>query len=293
MSLSLLDLLRSSSRGVGQDPRGTAGISIVTAAAVLLAAGLGATAASAGPGDIVSSALSRPGSDDEARARLTGDTRSMTAGAPASAPTDGAPASAPPGGKLLPDVNTMIERLKARLAAKPSDITGWQMLGWSYFYTAHFKEAADAYAKAMELNPNSVELKRLYEEAKAKASGSDSSEKAALSPPPPPAFAGHSGDKHGKVADGPGVEKIAKAEAPPSGEHDSKVRSMVDGLANRLENSPRDVDGWIMLMRSRVVLGEKESAATALRKALEVFKDDTVASGRITAFAVELGLKAE
>jgi cytochrome c-type biogenesis protein CcmH len=68
---------------------------------------------------------------------------------------------------------------------------------------------------------------------------------------------------------------------------------MVEGLANRLESSPRDVEGWTLLMRSRVVLGEKEGAATTFRKALEVFKDDTAASGKIAAAATELGLKAE
>jgi hypothetical protein len=46
-------------------------------------------------------------------------------------------------------------------------------------------------------------------------------------------------------------------------------------------------------MRSRVVLGEREAAATTFRKALEVFKDDSAASGEITAAAIELGLKAK
>ena len=46
-------------------------------------------------------------------------------------------------------------------------------------------------------------------------------------------------------------------------------------------------------MRSRVVLGEREVAATAFRKALEIFMDDLAASGQITAAATELGLKAE
>ena len=68
---------------------------------------------------------------------------------------------------------------------------------------------------------------------------------------------------------------------------------MVDRLANRLESSPRDVEGWTRLMRSRVVLGEREVAATAFRKALEVFKDDQASSGKITAAAIELGLEAE
>jgi cytochrome c-type biogenesis protein CcmH len=68
---------------------------------------------------------------------------------------------------------------------------------------------------------------------------------------------------------------------------------MVDGLANRLESSPRDVEGWTRLMRSRVVLGEKEVAVTAFRKALDVFKDDAAAAAKIMAAAAELGLKAE
>jgi hypothetical protein len=46
-------------------------------------------------------------------------------------------------------------------------------------------------------------------------------------------------------------------------------------------------------MRSRVVLGERERAATAFRAALDVFKDDSAASVQITAAAIELGLKAE
>ena len=79
----------------------------------------------------------------------------------------------------------------------------------------------------------------------------------------------------------------------PPHESDAAIRSMVDGLADRLESSPRDVEGWTRLMRSRVVLGEREVAATAFRKALEVFKDDSAASGKITAAAIELGLKAE
>ena len=188
------------------------------------------------------------------------------------------PASKAAAGKPLPDVNTMIERLAARLETAPDDIKGWRMLGWSYFNTGHYEQAAAAYAKAVELDPNSAELKLSYEEAKAKASGTASSLQTEA--------AGNGGDDlH--------VAKGAKSEAMPPHESDAAIRAMVDGLANRLESSPRDVEGWTRLMRSRVVLGEREVAATAFRKALEVFKDDQAASGRITAAAIELGLKAE
>ncbi len=68
---------------------------------------------------------------------------------------------------------------------------------------------------------------------------------------------------------------------------------MVDGLAERLERSPRDVEGWTRLMRSRVVLGEREVAASAFETALEVFKDDSEASSQVVAMAIELGLKSD
>ena len=193
------------------------------------------------------------------------------------------PASKPAGGKLLPDVDTMIEQLASRLETTPQDIKGWRMLGWSYFHTGRYKQAAAAYAKAVELDPNSAELKLSYEEAEAKASERDNVETASSSP----------AEATGKGGDRPSAEKNARSEATPPREYDAAIRSMVDGLAGRLERSPRDVEGWTSLMRSRVVLGEREVAATAFRRALEVFKDDAAASGKITAAAIELGLKTE
>jgi cytochrome c-type biogenesis protein CcmH len=76
-------------------------------------------------------------------------------------------------------------------------------------------------------------------------------------------------------------------------ERDVAIRAMVDGLAERLENSPRDADGWMRLIRSRLVLGQREIATAVFRKALEVFKDDPAASGRISAAATGLGLKVD
>ncbi len=193
------------------------------------------------------------------------------------------PPSVAAAGKLLPDVNTMIDRLGSRLKTTPDDIEGWRMLGWSYFHTARYEQAATAFAKAVELDPSSVELKLSYEQAKAKASESDTSETTSFLQT----------EAAGKGADGPSVENVTTSETVPPREHDAAIQSMVDGLADRLENSPRDVEGWTFLMRSRVVLGEREVAATAFRKALEAFKDDSAASGKITAAAIELGLKAE
>ena len=238
--------------------------------AFLLVAGIGAvTSYLRDPPDAtssdhaISSSLSRSGLNGEVLGRLKDY---------ASSPGTEEPGPIAATGKMLPDVTTMIERLVARLQATPGDIKGWRMLGWSYFHTGRFEEAAAAYARAVALDPNSAELKVAYEEAKAQVLQTDP--------------AGNGGD-------GRRVAKNTSSEAMSRREQDATIRAMVDGLADRLEASPRDVEGWTRLMRSRVVLGEREVAATAFRKALEVFKDDSAASGKITAAAIELGLKIE
>jgi cytochrome c-type biogenesis protein CcmH len=245
---AFLSRLQPSSREDSQDHRGTAATLVAAAAVFLLVAGIGAATSYVGGPPGATGSGDTTGSDGEMLANLSDYTRSI--GAEAHAPTAAA-------GKQLPDLNTMIERLAARLETTPGDIEGWLMLGRSYFHTARYEQAAAAFARALELDSSSAEIKRLYEEAKAKASES------------------------------------GKSEAMPPAERDAQIRSMVDGLANRLESSPRDVEGWTRLMRSRVVLGEREVAATAFHKALEVFKDDSAASAKITAAAIELGLKAE
>jgi cytochrome c-type biogenesis protein CcmH len=264
--LALLSRLRTSSWRSGDDRRGFAGKLIVPAAVFLLVAGIGAAASyyvGHTPAAIDSHSQFEP---NEALAQLKDYARSIGTEEPASMPAPG---------KLLPDVNTMIERLAARLETAPEDAKGWRMLGWSYFHTGRYKQAATALARAVELDPNSAELKLAYEEAKAKASETASPSQTEVV---------------GKGGDGPSLEKNTKTEAMAPSEH---IRSMVDGLAARLESSPRDAEGWTRLMRSRVVLGEREVAATAFRKALEVFKDDSAATGKITAAAIELGLRAE
>jgi cytochrome c-type biogenesis protein CcmH len=280
--LALTSRLRLPSWASDQDPRGARRMLIVAAAVFLLVAGIGAVASYVGgpPEATVARhttafSQSHSGSNGEMLASLNDYTRSIGTADPAPAATAA--------GKLLPDVNTMIERLASRLESAPDDIKGWRMLGWSYFHTGRYKQAATALARAVELDPSSAELKLAYDEAKAKASESDNLE----------TTSSLQTESVGKGGGGPNVERNTKSEAMPPLERDAAIRSMVDGLAVRLESSPRDVEGWTRLMRSRVVLGEREVAATAFRKALEVFKDDSVASSKITAAAIALGLKAE
>lgn len=68
------------------------------------------------------------------------------------------------------------------------------------------------------------------------------------------------------------------------------IRGMVDGLANRLEQQPRDSEGWIKLIRSRVVLGDAELANKSLKRALSVFSEDGPERTQIVDAARQLGL---
>jgi cytochrome c-type biogenesis protein CcmH len=143
-----------------------------------------------------------------------------------------------------------------------------------------YDDAVRAYEKAVALEPNSPEIARLYEDAKAKAAGGATAETAAPSQP------------EALGADEQHARAVTSKPAAPH-DTDASIRAMVDGLAERLERSPRDVEGWTRLMRSRVVLGEREVAATAFHKALDVFKDDSEASSQVAAMAIELGLKSD
>lgn len=279
--LALLARRQTAGAALRQALRNTGGTLIVPAAVFLLVASVGSTISyvgtpsdAIGSGHTMSPSLPASGPDSEVIGRLKDYTRSIAAEAPASA---GA------AGKLLPDVDTMIERLAARLKTTPDDIRGWRMLGWSYSHTGHYEQAASAFARAVELDPDSPELRLSYEEAKAKAAENRKSEAASNS----------QASAVVKEGDTRGVGQMASFDAVPAREPNAAIRSMVDGLADRLENSPRDVEGWTRLMRSRIVLGEGEAAVAAFRKALEVFKGDPAASGKITAAAIELGLKAE
>jgi Cytochrome c biogenesis factor len=49
---------------------------------------------------------------------------------------------------------------------------------------------------------------------------------------------------------------------------------MVARLAERVKKSPSDPEGWIMLTRSYLSLGEKEKAATAIKDARAALADE-------------------
>lgn len=67
---------------------------------------------------------------------------------------------------------------------------------------------------------------------------------------------------------GPSRAEMQAASQLPQGQQDAMIAGMVDGLEAKLKADPGDVDRWIMLMRSRMTLGETAKAAKALQDAI-------------------------
>jgi cytochrome c-type biogenesis protein CcmH len=94
----------------------------------------------------------------------------------------------------------------------------------------------------------------------------------------------------GAAIPGPSPEQLAAASSIPPAQQDKMIADMVERLENRLKQNPRDADGWIRLMRSRMVLGETAAAQAALRSGLAAFKGDGASEGRLQSAAAELGV---
>lgn len=67
---------------------------------------------------------------------------------------------------------------------------------------------------------------------------------------------------------GPTRSDMEAASQLPKGQQDAMIDSMVSGLEDKLKADPANVDRWIMLMRSRMTLGESAKARAALTNAI-------------------------
>lgn len=67
---------------------------------------------------------------------------------------------------------------------------------------------------------------------------------------------------------GPTASQVADASRMTPGEQQDMVAGMVASLEARLANEPNNLDGWVMLIRSRMTLGETGRAREALAKAI-------------------------
>ncbi|MEP3421681.1 MAG: tetratricopeptide repeat protein [Erythrobacter sp.] len=101
-----------------------------------------------------------------------------------------------------------------------------------------------------------------------------------------------SGEVAGEAASGtlrgPTAQQVADASRMTPGEQESMVAGMVASLEARLEDNPQDLDGWVMLVRSRATLGEMGRARDALEKAIAANPGE---ADELRAQAAQLGIQ--
>lgn len=89
---------------------------------------------------------------------------------------------------------------------------------------------------------------------------------------------------------GPSQQQMREASQLPQGQRDMMIENMVEGLDERLTRNPNDADGWMMLMRSRMQLGQTAQASQAWRRAREAFAGNSAQLERINAAARAVGV---
>ena len=140
-------------------------------------------------------------------------------------------------------IQGMVDGLAARLKKDGSDLDGWVRLVRSYKVLGQPDKAQSAIADAQRaLAGDPDKRQRLDIALKELESGTAPAPTSPPVQPPNPAAA--------------------------SAQHDSDTTpAMVDRLAERLKKSGSDPDGWTMLIRSYLTLGDKDKAATAIKDA--------------------------
>ena len=91
---------------------------------------------------------------------------------------------------------------------------------------------------------------------------------------------------------GPSPDDVAAAQTMSPADRQTMIESMVQGLANRLDQKGDDLAGWLKLVRAYTVLDRKDDALKALEKAKTQFSGNEDALRELDALATELGLRS-
>ena len=220
------------------------------------------------------------------------------------------------------DYPALIAMLARRMPDRPGDIEGWALLGRGYLALGNPSQAEKALAHAVEAQKTvqgeaDPQLLSSYGEAMTESAGQVTKEAEAvfrevLTESPKDLISRYylglalasRNDKtdalemwQGVLADAPPdtpwrgqlVDQLAALKASAGGGAPNP-QAMVQQLADRLQSSPNDLDGWIRLIRAYSVLGNKDKAAEALTKARGVFANEPTAQAALARAASDNAL---
>ena len=93
-----------------------------------------------------------------------------------------------------------------------------------------------------------------------------------MAPPSPAPEVMPQGSAATDAIPGPSPDQLRAASNLTPSQQDDMAKAMVARLATRLETNPRDPDGWMRLMRARMVMGDPQAARAAMQRAKTVFR---------------------
>jgi len=179
------------------------------------------------------------------------------------------PSSPPP--QHDDDVQGMVDRLAERVKKSGVDPEGWIMLTRSYLTMGDKEKAAAAIREARAAMASDAAALQNFNEALQRFKINEALNVGSATPVPP--------------------APEARAPARDGNPANEMIRGMVARLAERLKNDGSDLDGWLQLVRSYVVLGERDKALNAATDARRAVGNDAEKRQRIDDFIRSLGLE--
>jgi len=217
-------------------------------------------------------------------------------------------------------IASMIEGLEAKLTENPDNVAGWLRLVRSHVVTGNRERAQAALDRAFAVfAPASPENQQLSAIAKdlgltetptlggvpvaPAASTLDTpaglptgAAKAPFILPqtdagPTEAPVPETAESAPAAMAGPSKADVSAAAEMSVEDRVAMIRTMVESLDSKLAESPDNLDGWLRLVRSYAVMGDRAAAATALERAGQTFPGESEGGRALANLAAELGLE--
>jgi cytochrome c-type biogenesis protein CcmH len=213
-----------------------------------------------------------------------------------------------------PSMDAMLAQVETHLARNPNDARGWEVIAPIYMRLGRFDDAIKARRSALALGGETSErLAGLGEALIGAADGKVAAEAKALFERSVKLdgqnikaryFLGLAAEQEGRPHEAAGLWRAMLAEAPPDAPYADFIRSeimrvagapldpaaMVARLAERLSRDGSDLQGWLQLVRSYIVLGSRDKAREAAADARRAVASDPDKVRQIDELVKALGL---
>ena len=183
-----------------------------------------------------------------------------------------------------------VAAFRRAVALSPTDPRARYFLAVSRDLKGDHKGAIDDWLKLLKDTPAGAPWEESLRQTIIRVGAKNHIEVASRMPPPSAAPAADGGSAATDAIPGPTREQMAAASSLSPGQQQAMVQGMVDGLAQKLKANPKDADGWLRLIRARMVLGETTQASQALTAGRAAFAGDPATQAKIADGAKALGV---